>query len=321
MATNFKLKEKMITFFEKNSDQQATCGQIAEWISGVKEYQDDCNKKIASTKINDKELPGQLRSEIGSWSNKPYAQSALSQAGLKRVKIEDDQGKHVWGFCRTKLTPTKTKSSKSSSKTINPKPKTNKKPDEKEKRMYNPLMKFLREQHKIGCKRIDHRTSKGSEIKRQWLYPDLVGLQDLSKGWDHTLRAFVRRLSDKMCKLWSFELKKEITGSDVRACFFQAVSNSSWANFGYLVACEIDDASLKQLRILSSLHGIGFIQLNIKKPQASQIIIPAQEKKEIDWDTVNGLTDNADFQKYISLVEVAYDSGSDKQNLKWDSDS
>jgi hypothetical protein len=28
--------------------------------------------------------------------------------------------------------------------------------------------------------------------------------------------------------------------SNVRECFFQAVSNSSWANFGYLVAAEIE---------------------------------------------------------------------------------
>ena len=312
----------MVAFFERNSDQQATCRQIAEWI--IEEYPNDCAQKMADSKNknidNNKKLAGQISAEInGSYIQAPHI---LLRKGLERVKIENDRGKHVWIFHRTKSTPnTKTKSSKSSPKIINTKPKTNKKPDEKEKRMYNPLMKFLREQHKIGCKRIDHRTSKGSEIKRQWLYPDLVGLQDLSKGWDHTLRAFVRRLSDKMCKLWSFELKKEITGSDVRQCFFQAVSNSSWANFGYLVACEINDASLKQLRILSSLHGIGFIKLNIENPQASQIIIPAQEKREIDWDTVNGLADNTDFKEYISLVEVAYDAGSDKQNLKWDSDS
>jgi len=37
------------------------------------------------------------------------------------------------------------------------------------------------------------------------------------------------------------------------------VSNSSWANFGYLVASELVGVdTMKELRILSSLHGIGF---------------------------------------------------------------
>lgn len=43
-------------------------------------------------------------------------------------------------------------------------------------------------------------------------------------------------------KIFSYELKKEInTDYELKKCFFQAVSNSSWANFGYLVVFEISD--------------------------------------------------------------------------------
>ena len=49
------------------------------------------------------------------------------------------------------------------------------------------------------------------------------------------------------------------------------------ANFGYLVASEIEgEDTLKELRMLSSLHGIGFIELNAETPSESQIMIPAK---------------------------------------------
>ena len=324
MATDFKLKEKVIAFFEKNSDQQATSRQIAEWI--IEEYPDDCDQKMANsnnkrTIDNNKKLAGQISSEInGSHTRAPHI---LLRKGLERVKIEDDRGKHVWVFRRTKSTPnTKTINFNSSSQTINtnPKPKTNKKIDEED--MYDPLIKFLSSKHGIRCKRIEHRNAKkrgrGGDM---WLYPDLVGLEDLSGDWSSRVRECVKLYSDKMSKLWSFELKKEITVSNVREYFFQAVSNSSWANLGYLVACEINDESLKELQILSSLHGIGFIKLNIRKSLDSQIIIPAQEKREIDWNIVNRLEKNKDFQNYIALIKSAYKLDSDERKTKWDSDS
>ena len=297
MAARFKLKEKVIAFFEQNSDQQATCDQIAEWI--VKTYPDDCAKKIAnSTRINNKdELPSTISSEINiHFINFP---SMLLSEGLERVKING-----IWGFHLTKSTSnTETINSNSSSQTINTnlEPKTNKKIDEED--MYKPLREFLSSKHGIHCWRIEHRNAKKrGQDGDMCLYPDLVGLEDLSTGGNDTLRKFAERLSNKISKFWSFYLKKEITTSTVDQCFSQAVSNSSWANFGYLVACEIDDESLKELRILSSSHRIGFIKLIIENPQASEIIIPAEEKKEIDRDRLSKLTSNRNFQKYISPV-------------------
>jgi hypothetical protein len=47
-------------------------------------------------------------------------------------------------------------------------------------------------------------------------------------------------------RLWSFEVKKELNSSNVRKSFFQAVSNSSWANEGYLVAVSIVGEQVEQ---------------------------------------------------------------------------
>ncbi len=54
------------------------------------------------------------------------------------------------------------------------------------------------------------------------------------------------------------------------------VSKSSWDNFIYLVASEISGVNtLKELGMLSSLHGIGFIRLDRENFSESQIMIPA----------------------------------------------
>ena len=176
--------------------------------------------------------------------------------------------------------------------------------------MYPILTEFLKNSKpKVYSKRIDEKRSKNQQgIKgNKWLYPDLVGVEALSENWNDKIKECVKLYSDKKLKLWSFEVKKEIKPSsshNIRAAFFQAVSNSSWANFGYLVAYKIDESSLKELRILSSLHGIGFIQLDIDKPSKSQIMIPAKERMEIDWNIANRLaTENKDYAEYIERIK------------------
>ena len=59
-----------------------------------------------------------------------------------------------------------------------------------------------------------------------------------------------------------------------RESFFQAVSYSSWANEGYLVAAEIiqDDELLSELECLSIAFGIGIIQLDITDIDALNIV-------------------------------------------------
>jgi hypothetical protein len=110
-----------------------------------------------------------------------------------------------------------------------------------------------------------------------------------------------------------------INRSNVRECFFQAVSNSSWANFGYLVAAEIEGQdTLQELRMLFAAHGIGLVKLDVDNPSESQVLIPARERAEIDWDTVNRLaTENRDFLDYVKLVKQFYQTG-EARMADWD---
>jgi hypothetical protein len=98
---------------------------------------------------------------------------------------------------------------------------------------------------------------------------------------------------------------------NVRKSFFQAVSNSSWASEGYLVATSISDSRVEQeLRMLSALHGIGVILLSIENPSESELILPAVKRAEIDWESVNRIVEeNADFKDFIDSVSNYYQTG------------
>lgn len=121
----------------------------------------------------------------------------------------------------------------------------------------------------------------------------------------------VKQGAGQRARLWSFEVKKELSRSNARNSFFQAVSNSSWANEGYLVATKIsDNATEKELRMLSALHGIGVILLNIENPTESDMILPSKSRPEVDWESVNRiLQENDDFKDYIDLVSTYYQTG------------
>jgi hypothetical protein len=80
---------------------------------------------------------------------------------------------------------------------------------------------------------------------------------------------------------------------------------------------EIQGAE-KELRILSGLHGIGLIKINIQDPAESEIIIPARERLEIDWNGANRLSEeNPDFRECIKLVRQFYQTN-EHRSKDWD---
>ena len=147
--------------------------------------------------------------------------------------------------------------------------------------------------------------------------PNAPGFEDLSDEWNMEIKHIVREKSDQKIKLWSFEVKTRVNRSNVREAYFQAVSNSSWANFGYLAVAEIQSAE-KELRMLSGLHGIGLIKIDTDDPEYSEIIIPARERLNIDWNVANRLAEeNTDFIEYIKLIRQFYQTG-EKRSKDWD---
>ncbi len=186
--------------------------------------------------------------------------------------------------------------------------------------LYPMLIEYLNTEHGLHAKRIDEKRSTNNRGPKgnEWLYPDLVALEDLASEWSNKVTECAKQYGDKKAKLWSFEVKRLINISNVRSTFFQAVSNSSWANFGYLVAAELEEKAKKELRMLSSLHGIGFILLDTENPSESQVMIPAKERHDLDWESINRLTEaNKDFSDYIDEISDFCLTGKTKKQ-DWD---
>lgn len=178
--------------------------------------------------------------------------------------------------------------------------------------LYPMLIEFLNKDMSLFCQRIDERRSVNSQGSggNHWLHPDIVAMEPLDQSWDESVRICVRNGNDKSVRLWSFEVKKELTRGNVRKCFFQAVSNSSWANYGYLVATSMSTGVEPELQMLSSLHGVGVLLLDVEDLYNSQILIPAKEKANVDWLSANRIVgENIDFKNYIEQVGIYHQTG------------
>ena len=174
--------------------------------------------------------------------------------------------------------------------------------------------------NRVYPKRINEKTSSNSlgANANQWRHPDLVGLEDLMADWHIHIRECAAKAGDQRARLWSFEVKRQITRTTVRHDYFQAVSNSSWANFGYLVAAEITPQADSELLMLHGLHGIGVILLDSDNPAESSVRIPARERATVDWATGNRLAkENKDFRAFAKLVAQFYQTGETSEK-EWD---
>lgn len=116
------------------------------------------------------------------------------------------------------------------------------------------LAYFCRRHFNAYTKTIRHSTSKKKEFG-EWLHPDVVGVYYPVEEWKVEVLDLSAATGNIAVKMYSFEIKKQLSFSNLRAAFFQTVSNSSWAHEGYLVAADItpDEDFLGELRRLSSL--------------------------------------------------------------------
>lgn len=159
---------------------------------------------------------------------------------------------------------------------------------------------------KANVKTIRHEnSSKSTKGQNEWLHPDLVGVYFPFREYKPETLDIQKHLSISSIKLFSFELKLNLNFSNLRQYYFQAVSNSSWANEGYLAALNIDDdpAFRDEIRRLNNAFGIGLIKLNPENVYESEILFPSRINPEIDWDTVNRLAnENTDFSDFLKLI-------------------
>ena len=191
---------------------------------------------------------------------------------------------------------------------------------QREEHLYNPLREYLKNDLCVRSVFIPAQQSKQDGLGgRKWLYPDIVGIEDLFLNWEDEIKELSKNVVNKKAKkkvrFWSLEVKLSLNRNNTRESFFQAVVNSSWANFGYLAGIIEDDVDkiITELRRLADLYGIGVIAINKDDYSANSIIIPARERDEIDMSTCNRLASTNDkFAEYVQQVnrlhEGSYDS-------------
>jgi hypothetical protein len=156
----------------------------------------------------------------------------------------------------------------------------------------------------IYAKTIFHEQSTKTENNQKWNHPDMVAIKFLklkSSSSQAFLKAFDRR---NTFEISSYEIKKEInTDYELKKSFFQAVSNSSWANYGYLVAFEINESLKEEMERLNQSFGIGIIVLKAN-PFESKMLFQSKYKKDLDFRTIDKLCKmNKDFEKVIEQTE------------------
>ena len=168
-------------------------------------------------------------------------------------------------------------------------------------------------------KTIFHEQSNGKDSNQIWTHPDMVGIKFLNlqtKASQNFLKS-INRVDT--FKLSSYELKREINSdSELKKAFFQAVSNSSWANYGYLVAFEFSDSLNEEMARLNQSFGIGIIELNAN-PYQSKVLYPSVFR-DLDFKTIDKLCKmNKEFEKFIEQTEKLmtasekYVSGAEKE--------
>ncbi|GAA6815401.1 hypothetical protein HpBTM54_13120 [Helicobacter pylori] len=131
-----------------------------------------------------------------------------------------------------------------------------------------------------------------------------------NKYEEETLK-FLHHTGQKRHKLFSFELKKDLSLSVLKESYFQAVSNSSWANERYLVVKNIKEDVLDELSRLNQSFGIGDIKLE-SEISNSKILLPAKER-EIDIPTLNMLVKQSpkDFEPFMEKINKQIEKGFD----------
>jgi hypothetical protein len=291
------LSNLVIEQLKQSPDKKFTARQLAKTI--IAENQAAFADKRANPRFaSDKEFESQVVAEIGAQVKSIFAKDA-------NVHTRDKPRPRLYYWTDTNQEPAQVVSKAATEQTL--------KESLSEQALYPMLIEFLQAERQLCSLRIDEKTSKNSKGAggNHWLHPDIVAMEPLDQNWQESVRTCVRKGSGQAVRLWSFEVKKELTSGNLRKCFFQAVSNSSWANFGYLVATSLGDDVEPELQMLCALHGIGVILLDTSEVlEKSQILIPAKEKPDVDWQSANRIVEqNKDFARFIKHVGMYHQTG------------
>jgi hypothetical protein len=124
-----------------------------------------------------------------------------------------------------------------------------------EERSLHKLLSSFLNSTGVYAKTIFHEQSNLKDSHQKWIHPDMIGIRFLNLHTQASL-AFLKAINRLgTFELMAYEIKKEIkTDYELKKCFFQAVSNSSWANYGYLVTFELSDVLMDEVKRLNQVE-------------------------------------------------------------------
>ena len=174
-----------------------------------------------------------------------------------------------------------------------------------EEDLHIPLTKYLYSM-KIYSKTINaNATDVNLKGKMKWGTPDIVAVTFKDYINKSVLELF-NHINLPTTEIYAYELKLKLTLGNLTEYYFQALSNSGWANEAWLVAMEIDennyDELMEEMKRLNQSFGVGVIKLNYYNPEDSEILFSAKKRNNLDIDTMHKLCYNRQFQDFINDV-------------------
>ncbi len=288
-AENFRGREFTIEFLRENEGRAFTARQLAIELIARHPYEAEKKRTSSAQQLDQQGLVNQVSAEIGAFRKDLENKYPNFRATSDRPRL------YSWGPPESDVAedqPTEVSLS--------------------EQEMYPLLATYLRSEKSILPMRIDEKKSSSNRGTggNRWLHPDVVGIENLAESWHDSTRSLSQHYRQSLVKLWSFEVKKRLTTATVRSAFFQTVSNSTWANFSYLVAAEIDEAAKEELEVLSPAHRIGVIKLDVENPMESQVVLAAEERPNVDWKMIDRLaSENSDFRDFLLALSTLHQTG------------
>ena len=301
------LRERTFELLKKHPDQRFKAREIAEWIH--QNYPNETRIKLERSRSLETEaaLLGQIVAEIGA--NRPGWQSKFPNLRT----TESRPRRYYW----TEKSESDEVLEAEERSAVAPGGEIEFVPTQGvrflERDLYPMLIDFISSEVGASAYRIDEGTASNRRGPggNKWLYPDVVAIESLTAGMNKEVVGALQHSGERRARLWSFEVKRLLNRSNVREAYFQAVSNSSWANFGYLVSAEIEGAeTLREIQMLYAVHGIGLMEIDMENPTESVVRIPAREKLSVEWSMCSRLADeNRDFSSFMKKVRQYFQTG------------
>lgn len=296
--SKFKLREFVGEFLESNPGHKYTAREIAEALVVI--YPDEAEAKRTESEqhLDEAGLVTQIQAEIGA------ARNGIERKFAPWVRSTAERPRRFYWASQGDMRDEDLDSLPESDDT-----KSMGKTGESD--LYPVLAAYLGSQLSVVSMRLDEKRSSGKKGSgaSHWLHPDVVGIQDIARDWVVNTKKLADFYRPDLIKLWSVEVKVSLTLGNVRSAFFQAVSNSSWANYGWLAAESIDENARAEVAVLSNAHGIGLIRIDTEDASNGEILIPAKER-QLDWQSIDRLADeNEDFRAFLRHLERVHQTG------------